>query len=170
MIDLAIFLTLLALGYGVGQYAERRHYRSILEREARLNALPAIAARFPPAEPHYRQALVYGSTVVSVDLFPTLGVPPLLGRGFTPEEAKPGGPRVVVVSHAYWQRRLDGSPEVVGSTLNVDGNASTVVGVMPAGFRIRSNADLWFPMVDDPAYTSPAGCTTGTWWDASPRG
>lgn len=69
MIDLAIFLTLLALGYGVGQYLEKRHYRSILEREARLNALPAIASRFPPTEPHYAQALVYGNTVVSVDYF-----------------------------------------------------------------------------------------------------
>ena len=69
MIELAIFLTLLALGYGVGQYAEKRHYRSIREREARLNALPAIASRFPQTEPLYQQALVYGSTVVSVDYF-----------------------------------------------------------------------------------------------------
>jgi uncharacterized protein YbjQ (UPF0145 family) len=69
VIELAIFLTLLALGYGVGQYAEKRHYRSIREREARLNALPAIASRFPPTEPLYQQALVYGSTVVSVDYF-----------------------------------------------------------------------------------------------------
>lgn len=69
MIELIIFLVLLALGYGVGQYAERRHYRSIIAREARLNALPAVAVRTPPAEPHYRQALVFGSTVVSVDYF-----------------------------------------------------------------------------------------------------
>ena len=69
MIELAIFLVLLTLGYGFGQYAERRHYRSIIEREKRLNALPAIAARFPPAEPRYRQALVIGNTVVSVDYF-----------------------------------------------------------------------------------------------------
>ncbi len=69
MVDLAIFITLLALGYGIGQYAEKRHYRSILEREAKLNFLPAIAVRFPPPEPHYAQALVYGSTVVSVDYF-----------------------------------------------------------------------------------------------------
>ena len=69
MIELAIFLVLLTLGYGFGQYAERRHYRSIIEREKRLNALPAIAARFPPAEPRYRQTLVIGNTVVSVDYF-----------------------------------------------------------------------------------------------------
>ena len=69
MYDLIIFLVLLSLGYGVGQYAERRHYRSIIEREGRLNALPAIASRYPPIERQYDQALVIGSTVVSVDYF-----------------------------------------------------------------------------------------------------
>jgi len=69
MYDLIIFLVLLSLGYGVGQYAERRHYRSIIEREGRFNALPAIASRYPPIEPHYEQALVIGSTVISVDYF-----------------------------------------------------------------------------------------------------
>ncbi len=69
MYDLIIFLVLLSLGYGVGQYAERRHYRSIIEREGRFNALPAIASRYPPLEPHYEQALVTGSTVISVDYF-----------------------------------------------------------------------------------------------------
>jgi putative ABC transport system permease protein len=95
------------------------------------------------------------STVISTDLFPTLGVPPFLGRTFTPEEAKPGAPRVVMVSHAYWQRRLGGSPEAVGSTLNIDGEPYTVVGVMPAGFFIRSDNDIWRPMTNDPASQLP---------------
>ena len=69
MIDLIIFVVLLGLGYGVGQYAEKRHYRSIIERETRLNALPAMAVRFPPTEPLYDQALVLGNVVVSVDYF-----------------------------------------------------------------------------------------------------
>lgn len=69
MYDLLLLLVLLALGYGFGQVAERRHYRSIVEREARLNALPAIASHHPPTEPHYRHALVTGSTVISVDYF-----------------------------------------------------------------------------------------------------
>jgi uncharacterized protein YbjQ (UPF0145 family) len=67
--SLILFLVLLSLGYFIGQIAERRHYRSILEREERLNSLPAIASRHPPTEPHYHQALVTGSTVVSVDYF-----------------------------------------------------------------------------------------------------
>ena len=69
MYDLIVFLALLLLGYGVGQFAERRHYRSIIEREAKYSALPAIASRYPPVEPRYSQVLVTGSTVVSVDYF-----------------------------------------------------------------------------------------------------
>lgn len=69
MYDLIIFLVLLLLGYGFGQYTEKRHYRSIIAREKKLNALPAIASRYPPTEPRYHQALVTGSTVVSVDYF-----------------------------------------------------------------------------------------------------
>jgi uncharacterized protein YbjQ (UPF0145 family) len=67
--NLILFLVLLTLGYAVGQYAERRHYRSILEREEKYSGLPAIASKYPPQQPHYGQALVTGSTVVSVDYF-----------------------------------------------------------------------------------------------------
>ncbi len=69
MFDLIVFLVLLALGYGVGQFAEKRHYRSIIEREAVFNQLPAIASRYPPQDRRYEQVLVTGSTVVSVDYF-----------------------------------------------------------------------------------------------------
>lgn len=69
MIDLAIFLTLLLLGFFFGRHLERRHYRSIIEREHRFNSLPAVASRYPPTEPRYGQMLVMGSTVVSVDYF-----------------------------------------------------------------------------------------------------
>lgn len=67
--DILIFLTLLALGYGFGQYAEKRHYRSIIEREGHFNGLPAIASRIPPTDNVYDQQLVTGSVVVSVDYF-----------------------------------------------------------------------------------------------------
>ncbi len=69
MVDIIVFVTLLALGYGFGQYAEKRHYRSIIAREAQLNSLPAIASRIPPLDVPYEQQLVTGSVVVSVDYF-----------------------------------------------------------------------------------------------------
>lgn len=70
MIDLIIFMSLLALGYGFGQYAEKRHYKSILQREKALNALPAIASRIPPyGQADLQSQLVQGSVVISVDYF-----------------------------------------------------------------------------------------------------
>lgn len=67
--DLIIFLTLLALGYGFGRYAETRHYRSIIAREQALSSLPTVASRLPPNDRLYQQQLVSGGVVVSVDYF-----------------------------------------------------------------------------------------------------
>ena len=70
MVDLVVFLTLLALGYGFGRYAESRHYKSIIEREKTLRRIPAVAQKFPPVTTKpYRTELVTGSVVISVDYF-----------------------------------------------------------------------------------------------------
>ena len=69
-LDLIIFLVLLALGYGFGRYAEKRHYRSIIQREKALNRIPAIAMRTPTDVVTAQQTqLVMGSVVLSVDYF-----------------------------------------------------------------------------------------------------
>ncbi|MCG8087148.1 MAG: YbjQ family protein [Candidatus Thiodiazotropha taylori] len=70
MIDLIILVTLLALGYGFGSYAESRHYKSIIARENRLRHIPAVTSRFPPMNNNSGDAeLVSGSVVISVDYF-----------------------------------------------------------------------------------------------------
>ena len=69
------------------------------------------------------------------NLFPLLGVEPILGRGFTPEDAAQNAPPVVVLSYPFWQSRFGGDPGVVGKTLTLGGETATVVGVMPAGFQ-----------------------------------
>jgi putative ABC transport system permease protein len=86
---------------------------------------------------------------VSVDLFTTLGVNPQAGRHFRADEGLEGAPDVVLISHGYWQRSFAGSPEVVGQTLVIDGNPSSVVGVMPAGFEFLGEANYWRPMRPD---------------------
>jgi putative ABC transport system permease protein len=91
--------------------------------------------------------------LVTVGLFPTLGVNPQLGRHFAVEEGLEGAPDVVIISYGYWQRRFGGSPEAVGSTLIVDGDPYTIVGVMPAGFRIGFDAEFWLPMRPDSPFT-----------------
>ena len=72
--------------------------------------------------------------VVSSNLFPLLGVPPIRGREFSADEDKPEGPRVAIISYGLWQRRFAADEKVIGSTFDVNGESYTIVGVMPANF------------------------------------
>ncbi len=85
---------------------------------------------------------------VSSDLFPLLGAAPLLGRGFLPQDEQPGNERVVILSHAFWQSDLSGTPDVLGRTVNLDATGYTVVGVMPPGFKwpFTQPSLFWVPL------------------------
>jgi predicted permease len=85
-------------------------------------------------------------------MFPVLGVQPALGRVFGAEEDVAGSDDVVVLSAGLWQRRFGGDPAVLGETLELDGRAVTVLGVMPPGFGFP-DADVaaWIPVGIDPA-------------------
>ena len=87
----------------------------------------------------------------SANLFRTLGVTPVLGRDFLPEEETPGRDRVVVLSHAFWVNRMGGDPKAVGQSLTLDGEPHEIVGVMPAGFRFPNDGAvaLWNPLAFD---------------------
>ncbi len=91
---------------------------------------------------------------VSPGFFRTLGVAPLLGREFVAQESEPGGPDAVMISYGFWQRRLGGRPDVVGSNLVVNGRPQTVVGVMPQGFSFVTEAQIWAPMVRGESFAS----------------
>jgi putative ABC transport system permease protein len=82
---------------------------------------------------------------VTPNFFDVLGVQPAIGRPFTAEEdAKKS--KVVVLSYPMWQRRFGGNPGIVGGTILMDGEATTVVGVMPRGFFFPDNqTDYWIP-------------------------
>ncbi len=71
------------------------------------------------------------TAVVSHDFFRLLGVPPMLGRDFRPEEDEPGAPAVLILGHDYWQRSFGGDPGVVGRVFEMNNRPHTVVGVMP---------------------------------------
>jgi putative ABC transport system permease protein len=82
---------------------------------------------------------------ISPNLLGLLGVQPILGRSFTPEEAEQQQ-RLVLISHRFWLARFGGSRDAIGATLVVNGLPSQVVGVLPADFQIsRLDADLWEP-------------------------
>jgi predicted permease len=94
------------------------------------------------------------STMVSANFFPMLGVELAVGRAFTAEEETAGGPDVVVLGHAYWQRHFDTDASVVGDTLVIDGAPHEIVGVVPIDFWHPRRVEMWFPMRVGDGWTS----------------
>jgi putative ABC transport system permease protein len=73
--------------------------------------------------------------IASTDLLPLLNVKPVMGRNFTREEDSPGSAAVVVLSYELWQRRFNSDPNIVGKEIMLGKRSTTVVGVLPPGFR-----------------------------------
>jgi putative ABC transport system permease protein len=86
------------------------------------------------------------ASLATSGLFPLLGVRPVAGRTFSPEEDKPGSAPVVLISHRLWQSHFGRDPSVVGRRLTLDGRGFTLVGVLPAEFRLAPTTDLWMPV------------------------
>lgn len=88
---------------------------------------------------------------ITANLIPTLGVAPILGRNFRPEEEKTGHNHVVLLSYSLWQRRFGGDRSLLDQTIQLDGERYTVIGIMPVEFRFPGTRELWVPLVLDPA-------------------
>jgi predicted permease len=81
--------------------------------------------------------------LASSNFFTVLGVPPLLGRTFTPEDESAGERFMAVISFDLWQRRFGGAQDIVGRAIQLDGYSFTIVGVMPQGFGYPRRTQLW---------------------------
>jgi predicted permease len=91
--------------------------------------------------------------LVSGSYFSGLGVLPATGRLITAHDDQPGAATVAVLSHRLWQQRFNASPETIGSTITINGQAASVLGVAPQGFHgpaLGEAADLWMPLADLP--------------------
>ena len=94
-----------------------------------------------------RIAEPWGSVQVAPNFFEVMGVRPLLGRQFVPEDIGPNGARVVIITHQLWQRAFGGDPAVVGRHVQLNSNDMTIVGVLPESFVGPTfNADVLLPL------------------------
>jgi predicted permease len=106
----------------------------------------AVSGSVAPGRAHISMA--------SLQFFEVMGVQPLAGRTFLPEEEKYPGPVAVLLSYGYWQKALGGRADFSNAKLNVDGVGCNVVGVMPPGFDYPSETEIWITYNTEPANTS----------------
>ena len=95
------------------------------------------------------------SAVVSTSFFPLLGVQAQLGRVFLPEEGQRGREHVVLLGDGFWRRRFGADPAVAGRKLIMNGLGYVIVGVLPRGFQLPREAEVWTPLVFSPGDLSP---------------
>jgi putative ABC transport system permease protein len=106
----------------------------------------------------------YTGAYVSEQFLRCLGVTPMMGRDFTAADNVPGGPKIALIGYGIWQRDFGGSSDVVGTAVRINGEAATIIGVMPKGFAFPTNEELWIPIDTefppkprtDPAGVNPA--------------
>lgn len=156
---------ILSLSYRSGDGAAvPAAFRVYLEVEARSRAFESLTV-FKPWQPTLTgdaEPQRLEGQAVSAAYFDVLGVRPALGPGFDAAADRPGGLRQVVVSDGLWRHRLGQDPAAVGSTLRLDGDLHTVVGVMPASFEnvTLASAQAWTLLQYDPLAT---GFDTREW-------
>jgi putative ABC transport system permease protein len=97
------------------------------------------------------------TAAVNASLFPILGVSAMQGRVFLEEEDQPGRNKVVLVSSKLWRSRFAADPRVVGTSIGLNGENYTVLGIMPDGFQYPDRDDLWVPLAIDKAKPSNRG-------------
>jgi predicted permease len=120
----------------------RARNRTLVNLSAFYTASFSLAARQQPER--------LRGEIVSSEYFTTLGVKPMIGRAFLPQEEKWGEHHVVVVSEGFWRSHLNADPNINGKTLNLNDETYSVIGVMPASFYTRTPAVLWLPMAWKP--------------------
>ena len=93
------------------------------------------------------EPLAVSTARVSANLFTLLGVAPIQGRTFDPEEDQPGNDDVMILSHGFWQQHFGADPDVIGEQIVLSDRTFTIVGVMPSGFELPElgEVDVWRP-------------------------
>jgi len=120
----------------------------------RLRSFSQVAAYVGQTHPidDGREARRLEGAAITTNLLPTLGVSPIIGRGFTEDEGRHGNNAVLILSHGLWQRQFGGAHDVIGKRILVEGVPNTVIGVMPADFQFPSkDVQYWQPYGFNPA-------------------
>jgi putative ABC transport system permease protein len=126
-------------------------YPNYIDWKTQSTSYQHMAAFFPLAfsltgagEPERLQGVM-----VTANFFDVMGVQPMMGRLFTPENETPGKDGLVLISHGLWQRRFGGTQDVIGRTISLGGRQHEIIGVMPPTLRFPDKAEFWVPLAPD---------------------
>ncbi|MCH6546924.1 MAG: ABC transporter permease, partial [Gemmatimonadetes bacterium] len=92
----------------------------------------------------------FDGAFVSAGLFSQIGVQPLMGRGFNDEDDAGHTPQTIILGYDVWQTRYGGDPNILGRTIRANSRSTTIIGVMPPGFRFPIQEEVWMPLNLDP--------------------
>lgn len=158
------------------------HRLVVLNQQARLNNVNSLGfsvrefqdyrdqnKTMEMVEHHAMSFILYGrgepervqTSVVSANFFDVLGVQPILGRTFVPDDEKPGGDAVLVLSNKYWKQSYGGDRNIVGSVFRMNNRPHTVIGVLPPVPEYPSESDVYMPTANCPFRSSTALIETG---------
>ena len=125
-------------------------YTDLRDRNSTLSSFVAFSNTTMSLNSNGRPEREWG-ILASSNYFDTLGIHPVLGRGFLPSEgAKPGAAPVVVISYRLWQTHFGSDPSIIGRTIEIDKHTFQIIGVAPRGFvgtQTGLNFDLWVPVM-----------------------
>ena len=125
-------------------------YREITQRNHSFEALAVFEPWQPTLTGNTQPERLTGQSV-SASYFQVLGIAPVLGRDFLPSEDVFNGPKVAIVSDAFWRRHWNGNPKVLAAQIKLDGDNYTIIGVMPRSFEnvLLPSAEIWTPLQYD---------------------
>ena len=106
----------------------------------------------------------FEATWMTHELLPLLGIQPVLGRGFVPQDHQVSPATVVLLGHALWQRNFGGDPGVIGKVLTINRLPRTVIGVLPPGFDLPVASQLFMPIYYDSTFTTGASPARRSEW------
>lgn len=133
----------LCAGCGVGtSYPTFRDWRASLTSFSAMGAYHETAV---PVSSGPEPELVSGA-YVSANVFPLLGISPVIGRGFGEDDDRSGASRVALLGYNTWARLFGSDTNAIGRTIRIAGEPTTVIGVMPSGFEFPEFADIWLPI------------------------
>jgi hypothetical protein len=121
-------------------------FQDWLTASSTFEALQATGERTVAVSGDDRPASRVNAAHVSWNTFSMIGQPPANGRDFVEADDRAGARPVIILGDGLWRTRYGGDPSVVGTTIRVGGVPSTVVGIMPPGFRFPDSSDLWLPL------------------------